>query len=107
MTHSTIHTNVMRRVHTIHAVRPFLSGTALASALLLLAIWGIGREVWVAHVVQNLEEVARSGSVLNFLVAAFMNTRFIVQVLTLVAASALVYTFAEFIRALTPARRYA
>ena len=87
----------MRRVRIMHAARPLLSGTALGSLLFLLALWGIGREVWVAHVVQNLEQVGLSAT-LHFLVAAFLNTRFIVQVLTILAGGALVYVIHELAR---------
>ncbi len=102
---SSISSTVMRRVHVVHAVRPFLSGTALGSLLFLLAVWGIGREVWVSHVVQNLEQVGFA-STINFLVSAFLNTRFIVQALTLIAAGALVYTVSDFFHSLRTAPRF-
>jgi hypothetical protein len=104
---STISTNVMRRVRVIHTVRPLLSGTALGSALLLLAVWGIGREVWVAHVVQNLLSSIETGHVFSYLAAAFLNTRFVVQLLTLGALAALVYTAVDFVRALQSQRSLA
>jgi hypothetical protein len=94
-TSTSISNTVMRRVRVIHAMRPLLSGSALASVLFLLAVWGIGREVWVAHVLQNFMEVERSGNILSFLVSAFVNTRFIVQVLTIIAGGAFVYALHE------------
>jgi hypothetical protein len=105
-THSSISNTVMRRVRIIHAVRPLLSSTALGSLLFLLALYGIGREVWVAHVVQNLEQVGMA-STLNFLIAAFLNTRFIVQVLTLIAGGAFVYTLADFLRTVRFTNKFA
>jgi hypothetical protein len=104
---STISHTVMRRVRIIHTMRPILSGAAIASVLLVLALWGIGREVWVAHVVQNLELSAQAGHLLAFLAAAFANTRFVVQVLTLSALAALTYVCAEFIRTLRTIARFA
>lgn len=97
----------MRRVRVIHAVRPLVSGTALASAFFLLALWGIGREVWVAHVVANLELAARAGNIVTFLAAAFLNTRFVVQLLTLVALAAIVYVFSESLRTVRMMVRFA
>ncbi len=104
-TPSSISNTVMQRVRVIHAVRPLLSGRALGSLLFLLALWGLGREVWVAHVVQNLGQ-AGLASTLNFLVAAFLNTRFIVQALTIVAGAALVYTTSDFFRAIRHTPRF-
>jgi hypothetical protein len=95
---SSISNTVMRRVRIIAAVRPFLSGTALASVLFLLAVWGIGREVWVAHIIQNMPQATDITALTRFLVAAFLNTRFIVQVLTIVAGGAFVYTIHEISR---------
>lgn len=103
---STISRTVMRRVRTVHAVRPLLSGASLASLVFIIALWGIGREVWVAHVLQNLEITARTGGLGTFLVAAFMNTRFIVQVLVILAAGAFIYTLRELARTFTLAHRY-
>jgi hypothetical protein len=104
-TTSSISNTVMRRVRIIHAVRPLLSGTALGSFLFLLAVWGIGREVWVSHIIANMPSVQDISALSRFIIAAFLNTRFIVQVLTLVAGAALVYTLADFLRALAPSRR--
>jgi hypothetical protein len=100
-THSSISNTVMRRVRIIHAVRPLLSSTALGSLLFLLALYGIGREVWVSHVLQNFAMVAKTGSVLTFLTTAFVNTRFVVQVLVVLAAGAFVYTLRELARPFT------
>lgn len=103
---STISNTVMRRVRVIHTVRPLLSGTALGSALALLAVWGIGREVWVAHIVENLALSFQAGHVLSYLAAAFLNTRFVVQLLTLGALGALIYTAVDFVRALQSQRSF-
>ncbi|HUQ30076.1 MAG TPA: hypothetical protein VM103_00990 [Candidatus Paceibacterota bacterium] len=79
---TTIEKNVMRRVRRIHTLRPFISGFAASCVLLLLALWGIGREVWVAHVFQNMPHSGGIMPVLNFYFAAFLNTRITVQMLS-------------------------
>ena len=43
-----IHATVMRRVHTIHFLQSPVTTLALTAAIFVLALWGIGREVWVA-----------------------------------------------------------
>ncbi len=103
---STISNTVMRRVRIIHTLRPLLSGTALGSSLVLLAAWGIGREVWVAHVIQNMPALTDVTALEHFMVAAFVNTRFVVQLLTLGAAAALVYTATDFVRSLQAQRSF-
>jgi hypothetical protein len=76
---SDIHTNVMRRVHTIHAVRPLLSGTALAAVLSIGSLYLIGRKVWVARVLENMPNPVHVASVLRFFEAAFFNTNTVVR----------------------------
>ncbi|MEK7602598.1 MAG: hypothetical protein AAB472_03900 [Patescibacteria group bacterium] len=90
---------VMRRVHTIHAIRPVFSMTSVAALVLILSLWALGREVWISQVLTNFSGVATSPAhVLAFLESAFVNTRFIVQALTIVAGGALVYTLREVTR---------
>jgi hypothetical protein len=91
---SNIHANVMRRVHTIHAVRPFMSGTAFAAVLAVGSLYVIGRNVWFAHVVANFNTVLANGNVARFLLVAFLNTRTIVQVLCV----AVLFSFAWIVR---------
>ena len=81
---------VMRRVRTIHALRPLFSNTAFAGVLFVGAVWGIGKEVWVAHILTNLSLVHSPEGLSAFVLSAFLNTRFIVQVLTILAGGAFV-----------------
>jgi hypothetical protein len=97
----TISHIVMRRVRVIHAVRtlsiPVSSGLAL-----LLALWGIGREVWVAKVFENMPAVADMPAVLSFFASAFLHTDFAVQVFSILAAASvawLAYGIARTLRA--------
>jgi len=86
----SIKNNVMRRVRTIHAVRPFTSGTAVAAVFFVLSLYAIGRFVFVAQVFRNMPALEDVSGVLQFMATAFVNTDLIVQVLTiLVALSAL------------------
>lgn len=89
---------VMQRVHLIRALRFAISSGVFSTLISLLALWGIGREVWVAHVLQNAPT-----DVLNlpgFYLAAFMHTHLLVQVLVLLALAALFFVAREIVRAL-------
>lgn len=91
----------MRRVHFMHAVRPFISNAAGAIALLVLSLYMLGREVFVAQVFRNMPETDVAAA-LRFIEAAFMNTTFAVQVLTVLAAIAGLWLTRECLRLLTP-----
>jgi hypothetical protein len=83
----------MRRVRRIHALRLAINGVTISCVLLALALWGIGREVWVAMVLHN----APTNLVLlpRFYLAAFSHTRVAVQLLTLLTAFSFVYLARE------------
>jgi hypothetical protein len=104
---SNIQKNVMRRVRTIHTLRPFVSGVALASVLAVLALWGIGREVWVARVFENMPSIAHVTAVAEFFALAFVHTRFVVQALTLTTLAAVLYAVYDAARLMRPAYRFA
>ena len=88
---SDIERTVMRRVRMVHALQPFASMGMLAALICIAALWGIGREVWVAHVFQNAPH-AGLVSLGRFYVAAFEHTKLAVQALVLVTgASALLF----------------
>jgi len=92
---SNIERVVMRRVHTIRILRSVFSGFTVGCLVLAVALLGIGREVWVAHVFQN---APTSGGVLaigRFYLAAFENTRFLVQALALTTLATLIYLARE------------
>ncbi len=85
---SNIERAVMRRVHLIRILGLIISTSVLAILTLVLALWGIGREVWVARVFQNAP--TDFIHIPNFFIAAFGHTRLVVQVLALL-------TFASFV----------
>lgn len=78
----------MRRAYRIRVLRFVINGVTVSGLLLLVAVWGIAREVWVARVLENAP--ADLPSALRFYLAALTNTRVVVQVLCLVAAASLV-----------------
>lgn len=84
MTNSRIKQVVLRRARFIRAVRPFVSGTALATVLSVGSLYALGREVWVARVLENMPSPANFAAMLRFFEVAFLNTSFAVQVLSLV-----------------------
>lgn len=88
---SKIKQNVMLRVKAIRLMRPFASDASAAFALLLVALYGIGNEVWVAKVVANMPSVFDLAAMTNFMVAAFVHTEFVVQVLAVLALGAMIY----------------
>jgi hypothetical protein len=97
---SLIQKNIMRRVRVIHATRTLFRGEFAALLVMLAALYGVGREVWVAHVFQNMPSLENVSAFSNFWLAALVNTRSIVQVLIAVTIVAAVYFVREIVRAL-------
>ncbi len=77
---------VMRRVRAIHFLRPIVSGSALALLVAFVALYEIGREVWVAKIFENMPGDILSA--LQFSLMAFSNTEFTVQALTIITGAA-------------------
>ncbi len=100
MTSATgIESLVMRRIYRVHTLRR-VGGGALALAVFALALWGIGREVWVAQVFAN---APREGfaTMARFYIAAFENTRVTVQALCIAAFASLLWAFRDLFRAVS------
>jgi len=98
------HTIVMRRVHRMHALRPIVSNAMIAALLSLGSLYFIGREVWVAHVITNFTNVLAHGNVLQFILAAFLNTRSVVQLLTIATLVGVLWLFRELARSVPTLR---
>ncbi|MBU6388653.1 hypothetical protein KGQ72_02160 [Patescibacteria group bacterium] len=94
---SNIERIVMQRVHLIRALRFAISSGTLSMLVSLAALWGIGREVWVARVLQNAP--ADPLASLQFYLFAFLHTRTIVQALILLMLASLLYVAYEIVRA--------
>ncbi len=71
---SQIEINVMQRVHRISKLRVLISGGVFALTLALLALYAIGREVWVARVFENGPQTF-SGHALYLLYAFLISSR--------------------------------
>lgn len=89
----------MRRVRRIAILRIVISGGVFAATLALLALYGIGREVWVARVFENGPQdfVGRA----LYLLYAFEHTRFVVQGLVLIAAGSFLFLTREVVKLLS------
>lgn len=94
-----IEKNVMHRVHRISILRLIISGAVFSSTLALLALYGIGREVWVARVFENGPQDFVGHTL--YLVYAFEHTRFVVQALVLLCAASFLYLARETVRAIS------
>ncbi len=86
---SPIERAVMRRIRLIRILGLIISTGVLAVLTLVLALWGIGKEVWVERVFQNAPKDLIN--LPNFLISAFGNTRLIVQVLALLTFASFIY----------------
>jgi hypothetical protein len=93
---SNIERIVMRRILLIRVLRLVISTVVLAALTTIAALWGIGKEVWVARVFENAP--LGIGDLPNFYFAAFMHTHFIVQILTLLTLASLIYLAWEIVR---------
>ena len=89
---------VMRRVRLIRILGLVISTAVLAGLTFVAALWGIGREVWVARVFQNAP--ADIALLPNFFITAFLQTRLIVQVLALLTFASLLFLVREVVRVL-------
>lgn len=90
---SNIEAVVMQRVRRMHILRMIISGAVFAVTLALIALYAIGREVWVARVFENGPQGFFAHSL--YLVYAFEHTRFVVQALVVVCLASVVYLARE------------
>ena len=97
--HTDIEHIVMRRVHLIRILGLVISTGTLAILTLVFALWGIGREVWVARVFQNAP--TDFVHLPNFFINAFGHTRLIVQALAILTFVSSVYLARETTHALS------
>lgn len=86
-TPSPISHTVLRRVRRIHVMRTVTPPIA-AAGVFAGALWGIGREVWVARVLENMPSLSEGTAAFAFLMRAFAQTEFLVQLCTLLAMAA-------------------
>jgi len=96
---SDIEKNVMRRVRRIRILRMVISGVVFAMTAIILALYAIGREVWVARVFENGPQ-GTYGHIL-YLIYALEHTRFVVQILVLICVASFVFLVREAYRLFT------
>ena len=90
---------VMRRVRRMRILLLILSTLTLAVLTTIAALWGIGREVWVARVFENSPHDLLGR--VEYLWYAFLHTRFVVQVLSVLTLGSLFALVYEIARAVT------
>jgi len=95
---SDIERVVMRRVHLLRILGLIISTGVLVALTLIAALWGVGKEVWVARVFQNMPHSGNLFDLARFWLATFMNTRLVVQILTLLTLASLAYLILEVVR---------
>jgi len=105
MNESEIEKVVMRRVRRISVLRIIISGAVFAVTLALLALYGLGREVWVAKVFENGPQDFLGHTL--YLIYALEHTRFVVQVLAIICFVSVLYLVRECARALATSPRAA
>lgn len=93
---SPIERAVMRRIHLIRILGLVISTVTLAVLTLILALWGIGKEVWVARIFQNAPTDFVNFP--SFFISAFGKTRIIVQILALLTFASFVYLARKTVR---------
>lgn len=97
----------MRRVRTIHALRSAASGVGASIILILVSLYFIGREVWVARVWENMPSIANAQAFARFFTYAFTHTHFSVQLLVLTVIFATLWFLREIGRRLLVTPRFA
>lgn len=90
-TNSKISHTVMQRVYTIHALRKSMPMMAASALLLVLALWALGREVWVAQVFANMPSLFNVPAIARFFASAFMHTDLAVQLFSVLALGAVIW----------------
>ncbi|MFA5942746.1 MAG: hypothetical protein WC798_03695 [Candidatus Paceibacterota bacterium] len=93
-----IEKNVMRRVRLMRILGLVISTAVLAVITFVLALWGIGKEVWVARVFENAP--VSLNNMFTFYFSAFMHTRLIVQALAILTFVSFLYLLRATARAI-------
>ena len=96
---SKIEQQVMAGVATVYTVRQLFSATALKLYVCALALYGLGRLVWVSHVWENFSRVGLAHA-WEFAVAAVANTDLLVQLTLLVFVVAVASLVRDIVRSL-------
>ncbi|MBI4065694.1 hypothetical protein HY412_00680 [Candidatus Kaiserbacteria bacterium] len=96
---TNVERNVMRRIRLIRLLVLIISTATFAILTFVAAMWGIGKEVWVARVLENAP--TDFSHLPNFFFAAFIHTSLIVQVLIVLTISSLLFLIRELARTIS------
>lgn len=107
MENTNIKNVVMRRVRTMHALRPLLGAGGFSLAVSVVSLFLIGRLVFVAQVFRNMPSLADIQGVATFFVSALLHTDTLVQLLVLAAVLAAIIAARSFAQTLAAVTRYA
>jgi predicted exporter len=99
-THSRTKEIVMSRVHAVHAMRPFVSTSALCVVLALVSVYAVSRAVWVEMVLRNMPDITNVSAVVSFFTYAFLHTGFVVQAFSVLALVSAFFLIRESLRSL-------
>lgn len=91
---------VMRRVRVIRILALIISTATLAILTTIAGLWGIGKEVWVAQVLQN--DPDDIFELPWFYLGAFWHTSIVVQILIVLTFISFIFLVREFVRFLAP-----
>ena len=97
---SNIEHIVMRRVRIIRILALIISTATLAVLTTIAGLWGIGKEVWVAQVLQN--DPDDIFELPWFYLGAFWHTSIVVQILIILTFVSFIFLVREFVRFLAP-----
>jgi hypothetical protein len=95
---TNIEKTVMRRVRLIRILALIISTATFAILAFMAALWGIGREVWVARVLENMPSTGNLLELSRFWLLAFLNTGIIVQALIILTLASLFFLAREIVR---------
>ena len=104
---STIEKNVMRRIYRARVLRFVISTDTLAIFIFVLALWGIGREVWVTRIFQNMPHSGNISALFTFWFSAFLHTNFIVEALSVLTFACVIFLAREVARTFSPPHIFA
>lgn len=99
---SSVELVVMRRVRLIRLLALIISTATLTTLTFAAALWGIGREVWVAQILQNMPPASDPTAFTSFWLAAFGQAALVVQSLTLLTLTSLIFLAREIAKTLVP-----
>lgn len=97
----------MRRVHALWVLGLVFSNTSSAIFVSAVSLYLIGREVFVAKVIENMLSMTDAAALLRFFVSALTQTEFTVQALCLTLALTLVWFVRRLMHPFLRIRRFA